>query len=64
MEELWGALLSEDAELIRQAVGKLSAEEAEAVIVHLRKMAAEEEGYGQVQRRAARLALETIQKFE
>jgi hypothetical protein len=61
MEKLWRALLSEQADSIRQAIGELTAEEAEAVIAHLRKMAAQEEGYSEVQRRAAARALEVIQ---
>ena len=61
LSDVWEALLSENPGLIRRAWGDLTVDEARTVIAHLRKMV-EGEAYGDVQRHAAQVALETIRE--
>lgn len=61
LEELWSALLSENAGVIRKLWGDLTDEEAKAVLEHLRKMAGDET-YSAEQRRAAQAALDAIRE--
>jgi hypothetical protein len=61
LEDLWKALLSENAGVIRKVWGDLTDEEAKAVVEHLQKMAGNET-YSPEQRRAAQAALDAIRE--
>jgi hypothetical protein len=61
LEDLWKALLSENAGVIRKIWGDLTDEEAKAVAEHLRKMVGDET-YSAEQRRAAQAALDAIRE--
>ena len=63
LEDLWASLLSENAVLIRRALAELGETEAIAVRAHLQRMA-EDRGYSEVQRRAARAALEAAREAD
>ena len=56
LEAFWGQLLSEDPDQIRTAWAGLSSEERAAILAHLVTMATEE-GWSELQRRAAQAAL-------
>jgi len=60
-QDLWTALLSSDAGLIRRVWGDLTDDEAKSVVAHLNKMV-DEEGYSEEQKGAARKALEAIRE--
>ncbi|HEY2749306.1 MAG TPA: hypothetical protein VGL86_32030 [Polyangia bacterium] len=60
VEEFWGAMLSEDAELVLGAWSTLDAEERGDVEAHLSRMSDPTESYADGQQRSARFALETI----
>jgi hypothetical protein len=59
IEELWGALLSREAELIQSAYSRLAKGEQRAVLAHLHRMA-EEEGWHPEQRRSAEAAIKVL----
>jgi hypothetical protein len=58
-EEIWRAILSEDAARIRRAWMDLTDEEALAVLAHLRRMR-DEDGWTPEQRQAAAVALQVL----
>ncbi len=59
LEEIWDALLSRDAQLIRSAYYSLEAEDQKAVLSHLKSMA-NEPGWHAGQQISARAALEAL----
>jgi hypothetical protein len=59
-EEFWAAILSEDREEVRRAWQSLEAEERVLVLAHLQKMRDPDEGYAEVQRVAAKFAVDTV----
>jgi hypothetical protein len=59
LEEFWGDILSEEPLRVLAAFSLLKGEERESVYAHLKTMATEE-GWADVQREAARAALNAI----
>ncbi len=59
LEELWDALLSQDARLIRAAYDSLGTGDQDTVLAHLRRMA-NEPGWQEQQRISAQAALEAL----
>lgn len=62
LDDLWEALLSEEAPRIRQAWLTLTDEEASAVLEHLRRMTSEPD-WADGQRQAAAAALAAISRL-
>ncbi len=62
VDEVWEALLSEEPPRIRHAWLALTDEEASAVLEHLKKMTSED-GWADVQRQAAAMALRIIRQL-
>jgi hypothetical protein len=60
VEELWGAILSEEASQVLAAWGTLDAEERRDVEAHLLRMSDPLEGYADGQQQSARFALATV----
>jgi hypothetical protein len=61
LENLWGQLLSRQADLVRQAYDLLSPAERQAVLSHLQRMA-NEPGWHEEQRISAQAALNALRK--
>ena len=61
LEALWDALLSREADLIRQAFNALRAEEKQAILAHLKRMTSEP-GWHPEQVASARAALEALKQ--
>lgn len=61
LEDLWTALLSGDAALVRRVWNDLTDEEASAISDHLKHMAVDHE-FSEEQQEAARRALEAIRR--
>lgn len=61
LEALWDALLSREADLIRQAFNALRAEEKKAILAHLKRMTSEP-GWHPEQVASARAALEALKQ--
>lgn len=59
LENFWGALLSENPDLIRKVWAALDEETKTAVHAHLTRMAGEP-GWSEVQRASAQVALQTL----
>lgn len=62
VDEVWEALLSEEPPRVRRAWLALTDEEASAVLEHLKKMTSED-GWADVQRQAAAMALRIIRQL-
>lgn len=62
VDEVWEALLSEDPPRIRRAWLALTDDEASAVLEHLKRMTVED-GWAEVQRQSAGMALRLIRQL-
>ncbi len=63
LARFWAGLLSEDEASVRRAGAALAEPERAAVAAHLQRMA-DDEGYGEPQRQAARRALGIIRQAQ
>lgn len=61
-DNLWEAILSQNADAIKTAYLSMDAEEQASTLAHLRKMSTED-GWHPAQIRSALIAIQTIQKL-